>query len=44
VLSAIAAWTQGRFDDDVTLLAVVSRQGTAADHFQTQKIRLPGQA
>lgn len=26
VLSAIAAWTQGQFDDDVTLLAVV-RQG-----------------
>lgn len=28
VLSAIAAWTQGRFDDDVTMLAVV-RQRTA---------------
>ena len=42
VLWAIAAWTQGSFDDDVTLLAVVSRQGTAADHFQSQKIRLPG--
>ncbi len=41
VLSAIAAWTQGQFDDDVTLLAVVRRQGTHAN-FQTQKIRLPG--
>lgn len=40
VLSAIAAWTQGRFDDDVTLLAVVRRQGDHAS-FQTQKIRLP---
>ena len=40
VLSAIASFTQGQFDDDVTLLAVVRRQG---DHpsFQTQKIRLP---
>jgi serine phosphatase RsbU (regulator of sigma subunit) len=46
VLSAIAAWTQGQFDDDVTLLAVVRRQGTHANsshaNFQTQKIRLPG--
>ncbi len=41
VLSAIAAWTQGRFDDDVTLLAVVRRQGTPDDVFQSQKIRLP---
>jgi serine phosphatase RsbU (regulator of sigma subunit) len=41
VLSAIAAWTQGQFDDDVTLLAVVRRQGTHTS-FQTQKIRLPG--
>lgn len=40
VLSAIAAWTQGQFDDDVTLLAVVARQGQPA-HFQSQKIRLP---
>ena len=30
VLSAIAAWTQGQFDDDVTLLAVVRRDGTNA--------------
>ncbi len=28
VLSSIAAFTQGQFDDDVTLLAVVRRQGT----------------
>ena len=28
VLSTIAAWTQGQFDDDVTLLAVVRRQGS----------------
>ena len=41
VLSAIAAWTQGQFDDDVTLLAVVRRDGTQP-LFQTQKIRLPG--
>ena len=41
VLSAIAAWTQGRFDDDVTLLAVVQRHGTPQDFFQSQKIRLP---
>jgi serine phosphatase RsbU (regulator of sigma subunit) len=40
VLSAIAAWTQGEFDDDVTLLAVVRRQGTHT-LFQSQKIRLP---
>lgn len=42
VLSAIAAWTQGQFDDDVTLLALVHRQGPRQDFFQTQKIRLPG--
>lgn len=41
VLSAIAAWTQGQFDDDVTLLAVVHRQEDHP-HFQSQKIRLPG--
>jgi sigma-B regulation protein RsbU (phosphoserine phosphatase) len=41
VLSAIAAWTQGHFDDDVTLLAVVQRQGSQP-LFQSQKIRLPG--
>ena len=41
VLSAIAAWTQGQFDDDVTLLAVVHRQGNEP-LFQSQKIRLPG--
>ncbi|BCS35264.1 hypothetical protein TBR22_A44910 [Luteitalea sp. TBR-22] len=41
VLSSIAAWTQGQFDDDVTLLAVVARQGPHT-LFQTQKIRLPG--
>jgi serine phosphatase RsbU (regulator of sigma subunit) len=41
VLSAIAAWTQGQFDDDVTLLAVVRRDGTPP-LFQSQKIRLPG--
>ena len=40
VLSAIAAWTQGQFDDDVTLLAVVRRDGTNP-LFETQKIRLP---
>lgn len=28
VLSAIAAWTQGRFDDDVTMLAVVRQRPT----------------
>jgi len=28
VLSSIAAWTQGQFDDDVTLLAVVRRRTT----------------
>ena len=42
VLSAIAAWTQGQFDDDVTLLAVVRRDGTQP-LFQSQKIRLPEQ-
>lgn len=43
VLSAIAAWTQGQFDDDVTLLAVVRRESTVNQaFFQTQKIRLPG--
>ena len=41
VLSAIASFTQGQFDDDVTLLAVVRRQGPHGDAFQTQKIRLP---
>ncbi len=41
VLSAIAAWTQGRFDDDVTLLAIVRRQGLPDDVFQSQNIRLP---
>ena len=43
VLSAIAAWTQGQFDDDVTLLAIVRRDGTQS-MFQSQKIRLPGVA
>lgn len=41
VLSAIAAWTQGDFDDDVTLLAIVSRQDSH-HFFQSQRIRLPG--
>jgi sigma-B regulation protein RsbU (phosphoserine phosphatase) len=40
VLSTIAAWTQGQFDDDVTLLAVVRRHGTQPT-FQSQKIRIP---
>lgn len=32
VLSAIAAWTQGRFDDDVTMLAIVRQPTTTASH------------
>lgn len=44
VLSTIAAFTQGQFDDDVTLLAVVRRQGAHGEVFQSQKIRLPNMA
>jgi hypothetical protein len=41
VLSSIAAWTQGQFDDDVTLLAVVRKHGADDPVFQSQRIRLP---
>ncbi|HTV03681.1 MAG TPA: PP2C family protein-serine/threonine phosphatase, partial [Luteitalea sp.] len=39
VLSAIAAWTQGQFDDDVTLLAIVSKPESLDALFQSQRIR-----